>query len=139
MFTFRFNFSGKCPGNVEPDDAIETVECKVENDFGEQVRDLVPVEVSFISIEEVTESSTVFEEEIQNRVFVDGETFTYTSASQDGVTPTELKLRLLGFNDIGVAVINEIIIRYTNECDQPVTFEPDAEIGWLLIVSEEQL
>jgi hypothetical protein len=110
----------------------------VENDFGAQVRDMVPVEVSSIRIEEVTESGTVFTEDVERQVFVDDETFSYTSASQDGETPTELRLRVLGLNDVGVTVINEIVIRYTNECDEPVTFEPGAEIGWLLIVSEEQ-
>lgn len=135
-FTFRFNFNGKCPGNVEPDDAIDSIECEMDNDFGEQVMDIVPAVVTKITIEEETESGTLVTEDITNDFFSDGEMFSYTSISEAGVTPTVLKITMLGSNSIGVAVFNEICIQYTNECDQPVTFEPDAEIGWLLIVSK---
>jgi len=135
-FTFRFDFTGQCPGNIETDVALERVGCVIDNDFGDQVMNNMPTRVTKVSIEEVTSSGSIMKLDITNQIFVDGDTFTYVSATDDGfLTPVSLQLVLEGENDIGIGLFNVILIEYTNECGEEVTFASDAAVGWLLIVS----
>lgn len=135
-FTFQFNFTGECPGNILPDDAIERVGCVIDNDFQDQVMDNTPARVTKVSIEETTASGSIMKLDISNQVFENGDTFTYESASEDGfLTPTSLQIVLEGENEIDVGVFNVVLFEYTNECGAEVVFADDAAVGWLIIVS----
>lgn len=135
-FTFRFDFEGECPGNIEADDAIERVGCVIDNDFGDQLMDNTPTMVTRIQIEEQTAGGGIMKLDIANQVFVNGDTFTYESASEDGfLIPVSLQLVLEGENEIGATVFNVNLFEYTNECGIEVEFDDDAAVGWLIIVS----
>ena len=135
-FEFRFDFSGGCPGNIEPDAAIERVGCVIENDFGNQVMNNTPTRVTKVTIEEATASGSIMKEDITNESFMNGDTFTYTSVSDAGLMiPVSLQLVLEGENDIGVGVFNVNLFEYTNECGEDVVFTSGAAVGWLVIVS----
>jgi len=108
----------------------------IDNDFADQVMDNTPSLVTRISIEEMTASGSIMKEDITNQVFLDGDTFTYESASEDGfLTPVSLQIVLQGENSIGVGVFNVNLFEYTNECGTEVAFASDAAVGWLIIVS----
>lgn len=135
-FTFRFDFNNTCPGNIEPDDAIERVGCVIDNDFQDQVMDNTPTRVIKVSIEETTSIGSIMKLDISNQVFENGDTFTYESASEDGfLVPTSLQIVLEGENQINVGVFNVVLFEYTNECGAEVVFADDAAVGWLIIVS----
>ena len=140
VFSFRFNFDGECPGNIKDGNGIESVGCVADNDFGGEVKDMMPRLVTKITITEFGQDGSIIMEDEMSEQFLNGDVFDYTSIAATGILPNSevpvtLQITLSGQNEIGVSLFNTVAFRYTNECDEYVSFEPDAAVGWLLIVS----
>lgn len=72
--------------------------------------------------------------------FTDGEVITYASISSyanltEAYFPFGIQMTLTGENSDGATVINALAVEYTNECDEWPVYPPDAQIGWVGMVS----
>ena len=101
---------------------------------------LVPVSIYSIQFLEVDCNFDVINQDssyVRDIDFVDGDTFNYTSISEEmdpGVVPGGMNLVLRGVTAAGELVRNVFTITYTNDCGIQ-TFEEGNAIGWVVFVS----
>jgi len=145
-YEFTLDFSLFCPPvNITQGDAVASTVCYVQPKFNEDVSDLVPVAVSKISVYELNqELSIVVREELESS-YGDGDTFQYTSlAALPGEIvdpenlPRAIQLGIEGVNQFDQAIINIVVITFTNNCGRyPVFFEGQSA-GWVRFVSRDR-
>jgi hypothetical protein len=145
VFNFTLDFAGTCPGNLVDADGdpinggINESTCFVTVLAANNTNEIPVIIESAILLElndDIVINSTTLE-----GPFGDGEVFTYAAiSSYNNLTeyyfPFSLQITLVGENSDGITVVNTVAIVYTNDCGAWPVFPPDAQIGWIGIVSD---
>lgn len=144
VFAFTLNFAASCPGNLvnadgDPiNDAINDQSCftTVVSDNPDNRQ---PVIVDTVTILELNMDAVINSTTLRGP-FEDGDVITYASISSynnltEAYFPFGIQMTLTGENSDGATVISAVAIEYTNNCDEWPVYPPDAQIGWVEIVS----
>ena len=142
-YEITLDFSLTCPPvNITLGNAIEATSCLVSPFGAPNVVDLVPVSVDSIDVLELGQNLRVVAQTDIDDVFVDGDTFTYTSvvADPDSIdtvqqVPRAIQLNIVGTNKDGEQIINVFIVTFTNDCGSYPLFEEGESAGWARFVS----
>ena len=142
-YEFTFDFSLTCPPvNITLGDGVEATSCLVSPFGALNIVDLVPVSVESIDILELGQNLRVVAQTDINDVFLDGDSFTYTSAVADPDSieeiqqiPRALQINIVGTNEKGDEIINVFIVTFNNECGSYPLFEEGEYAGWARFVS----
>ncbi|KAL3912865.1 MAG: hypothetical protein SGARI_000941 [Bacillariaceae sp.] len=140
-YTFTFDFGLTCPPvNVTRNGGIAATFCQVSpfGDPGQNITNLVPVEVGYVDVLELGQAFDVLSQENITGAFMDGESFSYTSIVEKDPTLAELpkviQLNIFAFNSEGQPIVNFFAIAFTNNCFEfPVLLEGDSA-GWTKFV-----
>ena len=142
-YTMTFNFSRTCDVDGVLGDGIVTTDCAIAPFQNDNVTDLVPVSVGSIDILELDEQLALVTQETRFGTFTDGETFEYTSISNDPskvnatIFPKALQFSVLGNNADGETLFFAGLVIYGSDCLVFPTIVENSTIGWLTFVSTE--
>jgi hypothetical protein len=146
VYDFQLDMSQGCPF-VEAVDlilevGIESAECAIVPTESDDVKDLVPVLIHTITVEEFKQDNTIAVSQSVQGDFRDGDAFRYISISSDlddirGVVdlPRTLQLKLSGKNQDGQDISNTIVIEFTNDCEIYPVIQAHDTAGWIRFVS----
>jgi len=137
-YEFTLDFSLTCPPvNITLGDGIAATSCLVSPFGRPNVADLVPISVRSIDVLELGQNLRVVAQTDINDVFLDGDSFTYTSvvADPDSIEeaqqiPRALQINMVGTNEEGGEIINVFIVTFSNECGSYPLFEEGESAGW---------
>jgi hypothetical protein len=121
---------------------IESAECAVVPTTTDDSKNLVPVSVHTITVEEFKQDNTIAVSQSIQGAFQDGDAFRYISISSDledieGAVdlPRTLQFKISGKNQDGKDILNTIVIEFTNDCEVYPVIQRDHTAGWIRFVS----
>lgn len=145
VFNFTLDFASSCPGNLKDEDgdpinrAINDSTCFFTV-LAADPSNVEPVIVETVIILELNQDTVINSTTLQGP-FGDGDVITYASISSynnltEAYFPYGLQITMTGKNSDDNTLINAVGIEYTNDCDEWPVYPPDAQIGWIDIVSD---
>jgi hypothetical protein len=146
IYDFKLDVSHGCPSAEAVDLilelGIESAECAVAPTTTDDSKDLVPVSVHTITVEEFKKDNTLAVSQSVQGAFQDGDSFRYISISSDlgdieGAVdlPKILQFKISGKNKDGKDILNTIVIGFTNDCEVYPVIQRDHTAGWIRFVS----
>ena len=140
-FSFTLDFSLTCPPvDVTRNDGIAATFCAMSSfgDVGEEIEDLVPVEVQNLNVLELGQNFQVLKQENITGVNLEGDSFDYESVMLDPSVeekPKVIQLNIFARNADGDPIVNFFAISFTNDCDTFPTMIEGESAGWTRFVS----
>jgi hypothetical protein len=129
--------------NVAGTQGVSSAVCTITPLGGENVTDLVPVVVNFITILEVDQQAEIIGREyLANLSLTSGDTFSYTSvlSNPQNLTsetlPNGIQLFLRGRNAENQELTNLLAVEYDNSCSVVANVTSGQQMGWTLFVSQ---
>jgi hypothetical protein len=127
--------------NVAGTEGVSNAVCTVTPLGGENVTDLVPVVVNFITILEVDQQAEVIGREfLENLTLTSGDSFRYTSvlSNPQNLTsetiPNGIQLFVRGRNAGNQELTNLLAVEYDNNCSVIANVTPGQQLGWTVFV-----
>lgn len=111
----------------------ETV-CLVAGFDGDVVEN-EPVEMHSIFVYELDTDSNILQKQSMNRSFQNGDIFSYTASADEGAITGTIQLRILAKNILDETIVNQLAIKFSNECGIPA-IEVGDYLGWVIVVSQ---
>lgn len=144
-YEMKFNFAKTCEDTAIRGDGVSSTDCAIAPFQNQNVTDLVPVTVGSIDILELDEDLVLLTQSSTFGTFVDGDTFNYTSISNDPTKineteyPTALQISVIGNNKDGETLFFAGLLVFVTNCSVYPTLLEGSTLGWVTFVSTKNV